>query len=100
MDTKIRLFWNFVLGFVGALCDGMRQSKLYYAKPERLSAQLTQPAFEKPPFRLLLRKGEGLLVGGAGFIHPAQPPAQLRPRRMRQVIAGQFATRQDGINQL
>ena len=48
--------------------------------------QLTQPSFEKSPFRLLLREAEGPFVGGAGFYCSPQSAAEIRPRRVDQMI--------------
>lgn len=53
--------------------------------------ELPQPPLQKPPLRFLLGEGEDLLARSAGFRRSPQTPAEIRPRRMRQVILLQIA---------
>src|SRR5207248_148543 len=61
--------------------------------------QLRQPAFEKPPFRLLPRQLQGPLIGNAGLGDFSQPPTQVGPSRVSQIIVGQFAPHEDRLDQ-
>src|SRR5688572_27860634 len=63
------------------------------------SAKFAEPPFETLALRLLTREAEGPLVGRAGFNGPSQPPAEIRPRRMSEVIRGQIATCQERVDQ-
>ena len=60
--------------------------------------QFGQPPLEKTPFRFLLRESKGSLVGGAGFHRSPQPPAEVRPRRMREVVVSEIALRQNSLD--
>src|SRR5438105_7693786 len=51
--------------------------------------QLAYSPLQEPALGFLSCEAQGALVGGAGFLRSAQPPAQLRPRRVRQVIVVQ-----------
>ena len=64
-----------------------------------LVSQLIQPSREKPPLRFLLGEAEGPFVGGLGVRRFPQSPTQIRPRRVRQVIVPQIASREDGVNE-
>src|SRR5688500_13413571 len=61
--------------------------------------KLGEPAFEKPPLRLLPRERESALEGGAGIRGPSEPPAQLRPRRVCQAIIQQIAPLENGVDE-
>src|SRR3989442_14735786 len=58
--------------------------------------QLSQPSFEKPALGLLPGERDRTLVGNACLRVLAQPPAQVRACRMRQVVIVEIAARQDG----
>src|SRR5687768_11235545 len=60
--------------------------------------QLLQPSLEKSSLRLLLREAERPFVGASCFGGSSQPPVEIRPRRVRQVIVRQIAPREDGID--
>lgn len=53
--------------------------------------QFAQSSREKPVLRFLLREVESSFVRGSGFRCSPQSPAEIRPRRMRQVIVPQIA---------
>ncbi len=61
--------------------------------------QIAQPSSEKSPLRLLLRQANRSLVRGARFRPASKPPAQLRPRGVRQVILGEIAAPKDRVDQ-
>ena len=61
--------------------------------------QFGQPSLEESPFRFLLRETEGPFVGVSGFRRSPQSPAEIRPRRMDQMIVPQIATCEDGVDE-
>src|SRR5580704_17308739 len=61
--------------------------------------QFAQPSLEEASLRPLSREGESPLVGGPGLGGSPEPPAQLRPRRVGQVIVGQLAAGEDRVDQ-
>jgi hypothetical protein len=61
--------------------------------------QFPKPFFEEPPFRFQPRERQGALVGRTGLGSPVQPPAQIPPGRVREVVVGQLTARENGINQ-
>src|SRR5437870_50109 len=61
------------------------------AARHRGSAQFTQPALEKSPLRFLPRQLESPLVGCPCIRASPQPPAEVRPRRMGEVVVRQVA---------
>src|SRR5260370_15398654 len=58
-----------------------------------------QPSLKKTPFRLLLSEFQGTLVRCPGLGHSSEPPANVCPCRMRQVVIRQITAREDGVNQ-
>src|SRR5262245_22265767 len=61
--------------------------------------ELGQAPLQESPLRFLPDEAEGPLIGGAGFLDLPQPPAKIRARRMRQVVVGQIAAREDRVDQ-
>ena len=59
------------------------------------SPQLRQPPLEETPLRLLLGEAERPLVGGPGLRRSPEPPAEVGPRGVGQVVVGQLAAGQD-----
>ena len=65
----------------------------------RLFCQLSEPAFQEPPFRCLLREFQCALIRSARFRGFAQPPAQVGVRCMGEAVIRQFTARQDCFDQ-
>src|SRR6185295_12931622 len=61
-----------------------RQAPAEFFRFCKSARQLGQPPLEEPPLRREARQRERPLVGGPGLGGPAQPPAQVGPRRMRE----------------
>ena len=55
----------------------------------------------EPHFRgfAQLRQCQRALIGGSGFSRSAQPPTEIRPRRVRQMIIRQIAAREDSVGE-
>src|SRR3984885_1374458 len=60
--------------------------------------QLPNPLLQELPLRFLLGQRQRFLIRGPGLSGPAQPAAQLRAGRMRQVVICQFAMFQDRVD--
>jgi hypothetical protein len=65
----------------------------------RLSPIVHPAVAQKPLLRLLLGKTEGPFVGSSGFNCSPQSPAEIRPRRVRQMVVPQIAQCEDGVDE-
>ena len=63
--------------WIGTMCEVLSAASV---------RQLAQPSLEKPPLRFLLGETEGPFLGGAGFCCLPQSTAEIRPRRVDQMI--------------
>jgi hypothetical protein len=61
--------------------------------------QLAEPLCEKPSLRFLPGEGQRPFVGGSGFCRSPEAPAEIRPRRVRQVIVLQVASGEDRVDE-
>lgn len=66
--------------------------------PDRVT-QLPKPFREEPPLRLLARQLQGPPIGGPSLRCPSQPPAEVRPRRVGQVVPPKVAPVQDRVHE-
>ena len=65
----------------------------------RSARQVRDPLFEEPPLGLLPGERDRALVRRAGIVGHAEPPAQVGPGRVREVVIVKIAAREDRIDQ-
>src|ERR1051326_2478736 len=61
--------------------------------------QFVQPSLEEPSFGLLLGEVQGALIRSVGLFCSTQFAAEVRPRRVGEIVVSQFAPRKNGIDQ-
>lgn len=66
--------------------------------PEPASIEFAQALLDEAPLRLLARQGQRRAVGLAGLAAATETAAEVGTRRVRQVVIGQFTSRQQRID--
>src|SRR5262249_60664586 len=60
---------------------------------------LGETSLQEPALRLLAREAEGTLVGRSRVLRPAQAPAQIGARRVREAVLRKLAAGKQGIDE-
>ena len=61
--------------------------------------EFAQTPLEEASLGLLAGERERASVGGARLVRAAEPAAEIGPRRVRQVVVGELAAREDRVDQ-